>query len=196
MSKIRLSNDDRGNIKNSLIENHFKKNIQPLLDKASELASKLMLECYPPDVLKFHKEHPEFTNIDSTSVYVYNFVKDGAFHYCDRTTIKVDNVSSGLGKQLKDYSDIGVKSILSKNKEFISLCTEAYNISMKEIELKGKLTCILDRITTVKRLKEEFPEGYRAYYQIPPEDSLTGSCDDIEKVRAELNSNSKESLDK
>lgn len=50
--------------------------------------------------------------------------------------------------------------------------------------IEKKIACILDNISTEKRLKDEFPEAYAAYMSL--DDGEVNSCDSIENVRAQL----------
>ena len=73
---------------------------------------------------------------------------------------------------------------------------------MKRLDLQDwsdKLSCTLSSITTINKLKEEFPEAYTIYVKLYGDPSSpckkvkddkgnkTSMCDNIEKLRAEYN---------
>ena len=73
---------------------------------------------------------------------------------------------------------------------------------MKRLDLQDwsdKLSCTLSSITTINKLKEEFPEAYTIYVKLYGEPGSpckkvkddkgneTSMCDNIEKLRAEYN---------
>ena len=69
----------------------------------------------------------------------------------------------------------------------------------KGIDYYDKLSCTLSSITTINKLKEEFPEAYNIYVKLYGEPGApckkakddtgneTSMCDNIEKLRAEYN---------
>lgn len=75
-------------------------------------------------------------------------------------------------------------------------------ITIKRLDLQNwsdKLSCTLGAITTINKLKEEFPEAYTIYVKLYSEPGTpckkvkddkgneTSMCDNIEKLRAEYN---------
>ena len=75
-------------------------------------------------------------------------------------------------------------------------------ITIKRLDLQNwsdKLSCTLGAITTINKLKEEFPEAYTIYVKLYGEPGApckkvkddngnkTSMCDNIEKLRAEYN---------
>ena len=184
MSSIKLTNSDRERVVKSLIEKYKDDKIKSLIDKAGEMATNIVWSYYPKEVKSFITKNKEYTNVKDTSVNICEIVSNGN-NYC-YPSISVKNVSDGL-----DFCTYSLnkkwKEIFNKDKEFISICNDIFELSKKANVLKSKMECMMDKITTVNRLREEFPEGYKAYYDLigVKDDNM---CDSFENLRAELNS--------
>ena len=65
---------------------------------------------------------------------------------------------------------------------------ELMQLDKKHNSLKNKISCVLENITTVTRLKEEFPEAYNLYFVEVKERPAENQCTNTEELRAELSS--------
>lgn len=185
MSSIKLTNSDRDRIVNSLISAYKKKEINSLIDKASKMATDIVWSYYPKEVKNFINKYKEYTNVRNASVNICEIISNGSRY--EYPCIDIKNVSEGL--DFCHYSlDKKWKEIFNNDKEFVSICNEIFELTKKTNILKNKMTCIMDKITTVNRLKDEFPEGYKAYYDLLDIKGDDTMCDSIENLRAELNS--------
>ena len=183
MSSIKLTKQDRVRIVDSLIEKYKDEKVKSLIDKASEMATNIAWSYYPKDVKIFISKYKEYANVKDTKVNICEIVSNGT-NYC-YPSISVKNVSDGL-----DFCTYSLnkkwKEIFNNDKDFMTICNNIYDLSKKANILKRKMECMMDKITTVNRLREEFPEGYKAYYDLigVKDDNM---CDSIENLRAELN---------
>lgn len=73
---------------------------------------------------------------------------------------------------------------------------ELMQLDRRHNSLKNKISCVLENITTVTRLKEEFPEAYNLYFVEVIKDNkkevkerpAENQCTNTEELRAELSS--------
>lgn len=109
------------------------------------------------------------------------------------------NVHNGYSTDnhpLATYLNEHYPALYNKCREIVM---DAYKIN----KWSKEVLCVLNNITTLNKLKDEFPEAYDAYVSIygisnddcTKVDRTTGKkmnmCDAIEKVRAEFNSSTK-----
>lgn len=162
-------------------------------NKSKELAK--LLQNYidsvePIDALNFHNKYPR-SLLRKKTIYLHSFLNKG-FEFSD--FILSLSLEKGFfeGVYFDTVSDFYNK--LSKIKEYdkvLSILKEMYEIDKNRIRLKSKLICAIDKIRTEKQLKDDFPEAYKAFILINKNEGVNSSvnkCDDIENVRAELNS--------
>ena len=162
-------------------------------------------------VFEFEKKYPHLIDKGDVTFYGYDFLtKEDKEKY------------DGWGRWNHTYSCFQVKNIYNKMIDGVSIhgfhlddtlveyikknapkiAEKIKTITIKRLDLQDwsdKLSCTLSSITTINKLKEEFPEAYTIYVKMYGEPGSpwkkvkddkgndTSMCDNIEKLRAEYN---------
>mgnify|MGYP004567323409 FL=1 len=206
----KLTKEVREHIANRMYRNRCTKEITPQIKEKSEDISRFLFNQVPKDVRDFIKGHEKFMDMNTVRIYGHYFFEKGeepkrceclnCFYYPD---FEIHNVFLKMFNDTKNsgYNSENVLKYLKSNHP--DLFNECKQILMKMFDIAkwGKsVLCVLNNITTVNKLKDEFPEAYEVYKELAgdPEDDCntidknTGKsvnmCDAIEKVRAEYNS--------
>lgn len=171
------------------------------------------LQKYKEYKQKFIKE---FTSKKSYKQFLHSFCNDDVdVESCNITSIEISKFNGlyyiewddyyGRGEH-DDYSTDNHPLATYLNEHYPALYNECREIVMDAYKINKwskEVLCVLNNITTLNKLKDEFPEAYDAYVSIYGSnnddctkiDRSTGKkmnmCDAIEKVRAEFNSSTK-----
>lgn len=174
----RVYNNERRQIVKELIDPTREK-LKKLLDLLNSEIDKICLENTPDDVKQILVKYPGLLAHAESSVYIGNFSWGSSTHF---SYLRLNNYIPFFHKEILNN--------LPKKNETIKKRIESYNQQSKEIGvLEKKLTCVLEHITTEKKLKKEFPEAYTALLKIrntPVIEEDSNLCDSIENVRASL----------
>lgn len=81
------------------------------------------------------------------------------------------------------------------NPEVIETAKSVKKLHSKKWKFRNQLFCAIRNISSIKKLKDEFPEAYEVYLEITntPQPKKSG-CDSIEAVRAQLSKLTKEEV--
>lgn len=176
----RLTNYDRDQIVSEM-----KKTIHQGSEKLEKeigiFLSKRIKEIIPQEIFDFISKWPHL--VRTTNTIYYTTAPSRSVYFKVERFPESFFTDSGKGpiQFIKEETSHGV--------ELEKLLKLLNKVHREEKALVGKVVCALESISTEKRLKEEFPEAYAAYRNIPVGG---GTCDEIEAVRAELNNIKKE----
>lgn len=178
MASRRLTNEDRRIVVEGLQE--------PLRKKISELKKSFVKEVVNPF---FHENTPQEIR-DFDKKYPKMLEKSNFVYFCfifNENLLRKNGISSHESLEVLSYypnyfEEITCRSIkdFPESQEFL----EKYvKLLKQQKEVKGKATCILEKINTTKQLEEQFPEAYSILIGI---DIKQSDCDNIESFRAQL----------
>lgn len=202
---------ERESVVRAMTKNVIEKEYKPIMSNVENELTSLFMKDIPNDVFEFEKKYPHLIDKGDVTLYGYDFLTkedkekhnilsrwnhiDPCFHVNNIYNKMIDGVSIH-GFQLDDT----LVKYIKKNAPEIA--EKIKTITIKRLDLQDwsdKLSCTLGVITTINKLKEEFPEAYTVYVKLYGEPGLpckkvkddkgneTSMCDNIEKLRAEYN---------
>ena len=209
----KLTKDERQTISRRMETMRRRKEIDDRVEKISKEIEDALWNEVPTEVKELYNKYPQYVNAREYNMYGYNFFRsnelDSNFRYYSAPAFKLSkllnnfynnfNVHNGYSSDnhpLATYLEIHYPKLYAECREII---LDAYKIN----KWSKEVLCVLNNITTLNKLKDEFPEAYDAYVSIygsnnddcTKVDRTTGKkvnmCDAIEKVRAEFNSSTK-----
>lgn len=202
---------ERESVVRVMTKNVIEKEYKPIMSNVENELTSLFMKDIPNDVFEFEKKYPHLIDKGDVTLYGYDFLtKEDKEKYdiCSRWNhiypcFHVNNIYNKMidGVSIHEFqlNDTLVKYI-KKNAPEIAEKIKA--ITIKRLDLQDwsdKLSCTLGVITTINKLKEEFPEAYTVYVKLYGEPGSpckkvkddkgneTSMCDNIEKLRAEYN---------
>lgn len=202
---------ERESVVRAMTKNVIEKEYKPIMSNVENELTSLFMKDIPNDVFEFEKKYPHLIDKGDVTLYGYDFLtkEDKEKHNILSRWNHIDpcfNVNNIYNKMIDGVSihefqlnDTLVKYI-KKNAPEIAEKIKA--ITIKRLDLQDwsdKLSCTLGVITTINKLKEEFPEAYTVYVKLYGEPGSsckkvkddkgneTSMCDNIEKLRAEYN---------
>ena len=207
----KFSKAERKDVVRVMTKNIIDKEYKPIVDNVESELTTLFMKDIPNEVFEFEKKYPHLIDKGDVTLYGYDFLtKEDKekyeiwsrwnhtypfFHVKNIYNKMIDGVSIHgfhLDDTLVEYIKKNAPEIAEKIK----------TITMKRLDLQDwsdKLSCTLSGITTINKLKEEFPEAYAIYVSLCGESgssckkvkdnkgNVTSMCDNIEKLRAEYN---------
>ena len=207
----KLSKAEREGIVRAMTKNVIEKEYKPMMNGVEDELTALFMKDIPEEVFEFEKKYPHLIDKDDVTLYGYDFLSKEdkekfdvwsrwnhtypCFHVKDIYNKMIDGASIHgfhLDDTLVEYIKKNAPEIVEKIKA----------ITIKRLNLQDwsdKLSCTLSGITTINKLKEEFPEAYTVYVDLYGEPGSpckkvkdnkgneTSMCDNIEKLRAEYN---------
>ena len=207
----KFTKTERESVVRAMTKNVIEKEYKPIMSNVENELTSLFMMDIPNDVFEFEKKYPHLIDKGDVTLYGYDFLtkEDKEKHNILSRWNHIDpcfNVNNIYNKMIDGVSihefqlnDTLVKYI-KKNAPEIAEKIKA--ITIKRLDLQDwsdKLSCTLGVITTINKLKEEFPEAYTVYVKLYGEpgspckkvkddkDNQTSMCDNIEKLRAEYN---------
>lgn len=202
---------ERESVVRAMTKNVIEKEYKPIMSNVENELTSLFMKDIPNDVFEFEKKYPHLIDKGDVTLYGYDFLTkedkekhnilsrwnhiDPCFHVNNIYNKMIDGVSIHefqLNDTLVKYIKKNASEIAEKIKA----------ITIKRLDLQDwsdKLSCTLGVITTINKLKEEFPEAYTVYVKLYGEPGSpckkvkddkgneTSMCDSIEKLRAEYN---------
>ncbi len=202
---------ERESVVRAMTKNVIEKEYKPIMSNVENELTSLFMKDIPNDVFEFEKKYPHLIDKGDVTLYGYDFLtkEDKEKHNILSRWNHIDpcfNINNIYNKMIDGVSihefqlnDTLVKYI-KKNAPEIAEKIKA--ITIKRLDLQDwsdKLSCTLGAITTINKLKEEFPEAYTVYVKLYGEPGSpckkvkddkgneTSMCDNIEKLRAEYN---------
>lgn len=207
----KLSKAEREGIVRAMTKNVIEKEYRPMMNGVEDELTALFMKDIPEEVFEFEKKYPHLIDKGDVTLYGYDFLSKEdkekfdiwsrwnhiypCFHVKDIYNKMIDGASIHgfhLDDTLVEYIKKNAPEIAEKIKA----------ITIKRLNLQDwsdKLSCTLSGITTINKLKEEFPEAYTVYVDLYGEPGSpckkvkdnkgneTSMCDNIEKLRAEYN---------
>lgn len=207
----KFSKAERKDVVRVMTKNIIDKEYKPILSNLESEITALFMKDIPDEVFEFEKKYPHLIDKGDMTLYGYDFfTKEDkekydvwsrrnytypCFHVNNIYNKMIDGASIHgfhLNDALVEYIKKNAPDIAEKIK----------TITIKRLELydwSDKLSCTLSSITTINKLKEEFPEAYTIYLKLYGEPGTpckkvkydngkeTSMCDNIEKLRAEYN---------
>lgn len=207
----KFTKSERESVVRAMTKNVIEKECKPIMSNVENELTSLFMKDIPNDVLEFEKKYPHLIDKRDVTLYGYDFLTKEdkeKYNICSRWNytylcFHVNNIYNKMidGVSIHEYqlNDTLVKYI-KKNAPEITEKIKA--ITIKRLDLQDwsdKLSCTLGVITTINKLKEEFPEAYTVYVKLYGEPGSpckkvkddkgngTSMCDNIEKLRAEYN---------
>lgn len=207
----KFSKAERESVVRAMIKNVVEKEYGPIISNVESELTALFMRDIPNEVFEFEKKYPHLIDKGDVTLYGYDFLTEEykekydlwsrwnhiypCFHVNNIYNKMIDGVSIH-GFQLDDT----LVEYIKKNAPEIA--EKIKTITIKRLDLQDwsdKLSCTLGAITTINKLKEEFPEAYTIYVKLYGEPGSpckkvkddngneTSMCDNIEKLRAEYN---------
>ena len=207
----KLSKAEREGIVRAMTKNVIEKEYRSMMNGVEDELTALFMKDIPEEVFEFEKKYPHLIDKGDVTLYGYDFLSKEdkekfdiwsrwnhtypCFHVKDIYNKMIDGASIHgfhLDDILVEYIKKNAPEIVEKIKA----------ITIKRLNLQDwsdKLSCTLSGITTINKLKEEFPEAYTVYVDLYGEPGSpckkvkdnkgneTSMCDNIEKLRAEYN---------
>lgn len=209
----KLTKDERQTISRRMeIIRHKKEIDEPINNLSKKIVDTLWNEV-PIEVKELYNKYPQYVNVAEYRLYGYTFFNSNEissdYLYYSAPTFKFSKILNNFYNNFNAY-----KGYASDNHPFVLYLKEHYPALYKECreivmdaykinKWAKEVLCVLNNITTLNKLKDEFPEAYDAYVYVygtnnddcTKIDHTTGKklnmCDAIEKVRAEFNRSTK-----
>ena len=207
----KFSKAERKDVVRVMTKNVVEKEYKPIMSNVESELTTLFMKDIPNEVFEFEKKYPHLIDKGDVTLYGYDFLtkedkeKYDVWSRRNNTwpSFHVKNIYNRMidGVSIHDFhlSDVLVKYIKNNAPE---IAEKLKTITIKRLSLQDwsdKLSCTLSSITTINKLKEEFPEAYAIYVSLYGEPGssckkvkdnkgyVTSMCDNIEKLRAEYN---------
>lgn len=202
---------EREGVVHAMTKNVIEKEYKPITIGIENELTALFMKDIPNDVFEFEKKYPHLIDKGDVTLYGCDFLTKEDKEKFDvwsrwNHTYPCFHVNDIYNKMIAGTSihgfhidDALVKYIKNNAPE---IAEKIKTITIKRLNLQDwsdKLACTLGGITTINKLKEEFPEAYTIYVKLYGEPGSpckkvkddngneTSMCDNIEKLRAEYN---------
>lgn len=202
---------ERESVVRAMTKNVIEKEYEPIMSNVENELTSFFMKDIPNDVLEFEKKYPHLIDKGDVTLYGYDFLTKEdkeKYNICSRWNytylcFHVNNIYNKMidGVSIHGFqlNDTLVKYIKKNAPEIVE---KIKAITIKRLDLQDwsdKLSCTLGVITTINKLKEEFPEAYTVYVKLYGESGSpykkvkddkgneTSMRDNIEKLRAEYN---------
>ena len=206
----KFSKAEREGVVRAMTKNILEKEYKPIMSNIESELTALFMKDIPNDVFEFEKKYPHLIDKGDVTLYGYDFLtkedKEKYDIWSRWNTYPCFHVKNIYNKMINGVSihefqlDNTLVEYIKKNAPKIA--EKIKTITIKRLDLQDwsdKLSCTLSSITTINKLKEEFPEAYTIYVKMYGEPGSpckkvkddkgneTSMCDNIEKLRAEYN---------
>lgn len=207
----KFSKAERESVVRAMTKNVVEKEYGPIISNVESELTALFMRDIPNEVFEFEKKYPHLIYKGDVTLYGYDFLTKEDKEKYDLWSrwnhiypcFHVNNIYNKMidGVSIHDFQlDDTLVEYIKKNAPEIA--EKIKTITIKRLNLQDwsdKLSCTLGAITTINKLKEEFPEAYTIYVKLYGEPGApckkakddtgneTSMCDNIEKLRAEYN---------
>ena len=206
----KFSKTERECVVRVMTKNVVEKEYKPIMSNIESELTTLFMKDIPDEVFEFEKKYPHLIDKGDVTLYGYDFLtkedKEKYDIWSRWNTYPCFHVKNIYNKMINGVSihefqlDNTLVEYIKKNAPKIA--EKIKTITIKRLDLQDwsdKLSCTLSSITTINKLKEEFPEAYTIYVKMYGEPGSpckkvkddkgneTSMCDNIEKLRAEYN---------
>ena len=202
---------EREGVVRVMTKNVVEKEYKPIMSNIESELTTLFMKDIPDEVFEFEKKYPHLIDKGDVTFYGYDFLtKEDKERYKVwskwNNTYPCFNVKNIYNKMIDGVSihgfHFGNTLVKYIKKNAPEIAEKIKTITIKRLDLQDwsdKLSCTLSSITTINKLKEEFPEAYTIYVKMYGEPGSpckkakdnkgneTSMCDNIEKLRAEYN---------
>lgn len=207
----KFTKSERESVVRAMTKNVVEKEYKPIISNIESELTALFMKDIPNEVFEFEKKYPHLIDKGDVTLYGYDFLtkeNKEKYNVWNRWNhiypfFNVNNIYNKMidGVNIHGFqpNDTLVKYI-KKNAPEIAKKIKAITIRRLDLQdWSDKLSCTLGAITTINKLKEEFPEAYTVYVKLYGEPGSpckkvkddkgneTSMCDNIEKLRAEYN---------
>ena len=210
----KLTKDERQTISRRMETVRHKKEIDERIYNLSKKIVDTLWNEVPIEVKELYNKYPQYVNVAEYRLYGYKFfnrneINSNDYCYYSAPIFKFSKILNNFYNNFntyKGYSSDNHPFVLYLKEHYPALYEECREIVMDAYKINKwtkEVLCVLNNITTLNKLKDEFPEAYDAYVYVygtnnndcTKIDRTTGKklnmCDAIEKVRAEFNSSIK-----
>ena len=210
----KLTKDERQTISRRMETVRHKKEIDERIYNLSKKIVDTLWNEVPIEVKELYNKYPQYVNVAEYRLYGYKFfnrneINSDDYCYYSAPIFKFSKILNNFYNNFntyKGYSSDNHPLVLYLKEYYPALYEECREIVMDAYKINKwtkEVLCVLNNITTLNKLKDEFPEAYDAYVYVygtnnndcTKIDRTTGKklnmCDAIEKVRAEFNSSIK-----
>ena len=209
----KLTKDERQTISRRMETLRRRKEIDDRVEKISKEIEVALWNEVPTEVKGLYDKYPQYVNVAEYRLYGYTFFNrneiNSDYGYYSAPAFKLSKLLNNFYNNFNvhnGYSTDNHPLATYLNEHYPALYNECREIVMDAYKINKwskEVLCVLNNITTLNKLKDEFPEAYDAYVSIygsnnddcTKVDRSTGKkmnmCDAIEKVRAEFNSSTK-----
>lgn len=207
----KFSKSERESVVRAMTKNVLEKEYKPIISNVESELTALFMKDIPNEVFEFEKKYPHLIDKGDVTLYGYDFLtKEDKEKYdilskwnLTYPCFQVNNIYNKMidGVSIHGFQlDDTLVEYIKKNSPDIA--EKIKTITIKRLDLQDwsdKLSCTLGAITTINKLKEEFPEAYTIYVKLYGEPGSpckkakdnngneASICDNIEKLRAEYN---------
>ena len=168
----KFSKAERESVVRSMIKNVVEKEYGPIISNVESELTALFMRDIPNEVFEFEKKYPHLIDKGDVTFYGYDFLTKEDKERYDvwsrwNHTYPCFHVKNIYNKMIDDVSihgfhfDDTLVEYIKKNAPEIA--EKIKTITIKRLDLQDwsdKLSCTLSSITTINKLKEEFPEAY------------------------------------
>lgn len=210
----KLTKDERQAISRRMETVRRKKEIDEPINNLSKKIVDTLWDEVPIEVKELYNKYPQYVNVAEYRLYGYTFfnrneINSDDYCYYSAPIFKFSKILNNFYNNFNTYNGSSSDNhlfVLYLKEHYHALYEECREIVMNAYKINKwakEVLCVLNNITTLNKLKDEFPEAYDAYVSIygtnnddcTKVDRTTGKklnmCDAIEKVRAEFNSSTK-----
>lgn len=202
----KLTNGERNNIAKKMETIRRNKEITGRIEKLSKEIEDALWDEAPEEVKDFYNKYPQYVNVQNYTLYGFLLFKRDELeqrYIYSSPGFKISKILQNFYNNfntdnvyLSDTHPL-VRHIKANYPELYNKAREIVLDNYKINKWGNNVRCILSTITTLNKLKDEFPEAYEVYESMYTVDKCIKTdkagkkfnmCDAIEKVRAEFNS--------
>lgn len=159
---------EREGVVRAMTKNVVEKEYKPIMSNVENELTSLFMKDIPNEVFEFEKKYPHLIDKGDVTLYGYDFLTKEDKEKYDvwsrwNHIYPCFNVNNIYNKMIDDT----LVKYIKKNAPEIA--EKIKTITIKRLDLQNwsdKLSCTLGAITTINKLKEEFPEAYTIYVKL------------------------------
>lgn len=201
----KLTKDERLTVAAKLGKKRMEKEIYPSIKKIENTINDEYMKHVPDEVIAFSAKYPKTLKPTKISIYGWYFLTKEMKDTCNNNRYSFNWPDFHINQYYPGCLGFDDENVYINDSKIVNWIKESIpntyedilNILRKVIvinEFKNNVYCALSKITTLNKLKSEFPEAYDAYIQYYggpstpcKKDKNQNVCDTIEKLRAEYN---------
>lgn len=205
----KLTKDERQTISRGMEKLRCRKEIKERIEKVSKEIEDSLWNEVPEEVKELYNKYPQYVNVSRYTMYGYILFNqdelDPHYRYYTSPTFTFSKILNNFYNNFNAHNGYSsdnhpfVRHLRTTYPKLYNECREIVMDAYKINQWSKQVLCVLNNITTLNKLKDEFPEAYDVYVSIYGSndddctkiDRTTGKkvnmCDAIEKVRAEFN---------